>query len=462
MNCRGIANDKKRRCIFDFHRCNADLLILCETHSKPELENIWQNEWGGKIIYNHGSANARGIMVCIKKNAPFVISNVYKNTDGRLILFDLEQNGQNLSLAIVYAPNEDCPQFFTDMAELMRNRSENKVIVGDFNLTLNVDVDRMNTYHNNNKAKQEILNIMEEFQLRDIWRDRNTDKFEFSWFKKTTRAEERKASRIDFALISGGMDQKTELVQYISSIMTDHRAIYMVIEMVTDQRGSGYWKLNTALLQDYLTYIKKEILFTLQANCHKTPSVRWEQLKKRIKKSTIAYSRGKVSQDKLIISHLSEKVNEYEERLPLEQHEDQLYENTKNELQEKLMSRIAGVMFRSKAKWYELGEKTNKYFFALEKAKYNAKTCFRLITDNHQELSEQQQIIEAQRLFYTQLYSADKDVEFTWTNQSDIMVPLDVKQLQEELITQADLEKAIKGMNNCKTPGRGWYSSRLL
>ena len=47
---------------------------------------------------------------------------------------------------------------------------------------------------------------MSEFSLNDVWRIRNEDKLEFSWIKKTVRVQERKASRIDFALVSAGLD----------------------------------------------------------------------------------------------------------------------------------------------------------------------------------------------------------------------------------------------------------------
>ena len=82
--------------------------------------------------------------------------------------------------------------------------------------------------------------MMEEFYLRDSWRMLNQDSKEYSWFKGL--GSEGKASRIDFALISRGLDQQLELIQYISSVKTDHRAVYMVINFNEFERGSGYWK----------------------------------------------------------------------------------------------------------------------------------------------------------------------------------------------------------------------------
>ena len=228
-------------------------------------------------------------------------------------------------------------------------------------------MDRENTYYNNNKARDEVLNIMDEYSLKDIWRIRNEEKREFSWIKKNTYPT--KASRIDLALISGGLDQYVEMVMYVSSVFTDHRALYLVVETSRNERGTGYWKMNTSLLQkkDFVQLINNEIDKTLESVQHKSPVEQWELLKERVKKCATIYARKNGSQDKLIISQLSEAVNNYEARLPLTREEDKLLEDTKVELEEKTMERIKGVMFRSKAKWYEEGERNTKYFYSLEK-----------------------------------------------------------------------------------------------
>ena len=56
---RGAANEQKRRAIFDKYRKSTDILILQETHSTKEVESIWESEWGGKVIFNHGTGMAR-------------------------------------------------------------------------------------------------------------------------------------------------------------------------------------------------------------------------------------------------------------------------------------------------------------------------------------------------------------------------------------------------------------------
>ena len=450
-----MANEKKRRAIFDFHRKIVDILIIQETHSKPECEKIWENEWGGKIIFSHGTPAARGIGIFTSKEIYKQFSNIEIDIEGRYIIVDLCDSNQAITILAIYAPNEDNPVFFRKIAEKLQNRSEHKIIIGDFNLTMDVDIDRKNTYHNNSQARQEVLNIIDQYYLSDIWRVRNPESREYSWFKKDVRMKERKASRIDFSLISKGLDQKIQLVMYLSSLMMDHRGVYIVLELNYNERGVGYWKLNTLLLNDaqYVNGMNRELELTLNAMKEKESyKEKWEYIKIRIKRFSINYSKNKTCEEKVVIANLSEKVNEYEARLPLVEEEDNIYQQTKDDLVDKQLERTSGVMFRSKAKWYELGEKSTKYFYSLEKARYNQKTCFKLI-DEDKEITDQTEILELQKSFYQQLYQKDDDVKFTMENTFGIYVPDPQYKSQCEQLSMTDLGKAIKGMNNCKTPG---------
>ena len=262
INVRGIANDKKRRAVFDFHRKNADILIVQETHSNPKIESVWESEWGGRALYAHGETNARGIVAFVSKDIFARIDNITRDIEGRYLIFDLKEENVKITIVALYAPNIDSPGFFKEIVKILREKSENKILVGDYNLTLDIEKDRLNTYHNNNTARDEVLGIMEEFYLADTWRNRNEQAREFSWFKKLSRGEDRKASRIDYALISSGLDQHVHMIDYISSIMTDHRAIYLVVDFSESERGTGYWKLNTLLLTKK-EYVEKINLWKL-------------------------------------------------------------------------------------------------------------------------------------------------------------------------------------------------------
>ena len=220
----------------------------------------------------------------------------------------------------------------------------------------------------------------------------------------------------------------------------------MVLELEQTERGTGYWKFNNTLLQkkEFVEQMNQEIESTLQASSQNSSMETWEILKNRIRKTAKSFAKKNSSTDKLIIAQLSEKINDYESRLPLTQEEDQLWAETKADLEEKTLERIQGVMFRSKAKWYEEGERNTKYFYSLEKAKYNAKTCFTLIDQNGKELKQNDEILGAQKKFYQELYEEDKDVHFNLKNTKGVYVPEGIRENQNQQITLSDLGRSSK------------------
>ena len=214
--------------------------------------------------------------------------------------------------------------------------------------------------------------------------------------------------------------------------------------------------MNNSLLRDkeFVEYMNQEITTSLECSSMKCPKDRWEIVKKRIKQASVDFSRRKISREQLALAQLSEKVNEYEASLPLTKEEDELHENTKTELEELSMERIRGIMFRSKVKWYEQGERSTKYFYSLEKARYNAKTCYKIVSDTGKEIVTPMEILAEQREFYQKLYSKDDDVKFSLTNIYNVKVPEELKASQDIQLSLNDFQMAIKEMNNDKTPGK--------
>ena len=89
-----------------------------------------------------------------------------------------------MSFVALYAPNTASPDFFVQIETTLSERHEHKIIIGDFNLVLDIGLDRENTYNNNYKAQLEVENIMDRFCMKDTWREQNEGRREFSWKKK--------------------------------------------------------------------------------------------------------------------------------------------------------------------------------------------------------------------------------------------------------------------------------------
>ena len=70
--------------------------MLQETHSTPEMEQRWQNDWGNKQMYfSHGASNSKGVAIIITNNYDANIVNIRRDTNGRMILLDIREKRNN-------------------------------------------------------------------------------------------------------------------------------------------------------------------------------------------------------------------------------------------------------------------------------------------------------------------------------------------------------------------------------
>ena len=102
------------------------------------------------------------------------IQKVFTDPQGRFILCDIETNEKclNLSLANIYAPNEDNPAFFLDFFDHVIDFKCNDIIIGDdYNLVLDLEKDKRGslTKTHQNSAKI-VYEFSEKLDLADVWR----------------------------------------------------------------------------------------------------------------------------------------------------------------------------------------------------------------------------------------------------------------------------------------------------
>ena len=131
----------------------------------------------------------------------------------------------------------------------------------------------------------------------------------------------------------------------------------------------------------------------------------------------------------------------------------EILERSIHDLQDLQQQKIEGIMFRSKAKWALDGERNSKYFYSLEKARYNSKVCNKLIIDD-QIISDHESITNAQVNFYTELYQSDTQINFKMENKTNIKVSNSEKIIQQQSLNATLVKQALRDMQNQKTPGK--------
>ena len=100
-----------------------------EIHSTIENEIEWTAEWGGDIIFLHGSSKARGVCILLPKNMKLNLNKVQKDDSGHWIIVSFTEAEQDIAISNLYAPNQDHPAFFRDVFKQCESYSEKLIII---------------------------------------------------------------------------------------------------------------------------------------------------------------------------------------------------------------------------------------------------------------------------------------------------------------------------------------------
>ena len=426
-----------------------------ETHSWIGDESIWQQEFRGKCLFSHGETNARGVAIMIKENSQIAILKTFGDSQGRMVGMQFEFQGEKMVLINIYAPNADTPNFFLEIFKKFEEFEGKRILIGDYNLAMNVKINRSDSKaQNNDQAREIIEQYIEDTYMTDVWRDRNENVKMYTYCRAKPHFI---GSRIDFALTDIALNSWIKNIKILPGFKTDHSSIMIDLESCEMERGRGMWRMNGRILyeMEFLEKIKKSTERVMSLSDKMTKRERWEMLKLNIIGEAQQYSNERANNRKLIMSQLEDKIMEYEKRRNqqiLTEDEAKLYLRTKNDFNEILDERAQGAIFRSGQAYYSMGEKSTKYFFALEKARSAAKGM-NVILKEGQVIKNQQIIMKELYKFYKKLYTTDPNVEFHYENNSNVKVNEEMKETLEGEITMKELKQAVTQLKRGKSPG---------
>lgn len=455
LNIRGLGNETKRRKFFRYLKdLDRDILFLQETHCTPEAEQIWSNEWGRKIWFAHGSSSARGVAVLLKRNYPVEVDSCVALFDGRVIMLTLIVDSVKYLLVNVYGPNEDDADFYIQLFDhIEKEDNPNFIVVGDLNVTLDYFKDTRglkNDYHL--RKRNVIKNYMELQNMADVWRDRNPDKYQFSWRKN---ADKKQTSRLDYFLISEGLIPRVNKTEINPGFDSDHSRIDLDIALARFSRGKGTWKFNSGLLRDKdfiqeMNIILDQHNWNVKSNI--SPAQQWEYLKLEISNFSTEFAIKKAKGRRNLITLLETKLKNLDERLQKESSiEAQNFlkrniQRTDEFLQDEYEAKAISAKFRSKCRWYNEAERSSRYFFQLERSNYNAKTIHKLQLENGTILEDPKSILKEEFHFYRKLFKDDnkKTRPFNYVNNTRAKLSETQAQELEQEITIEEMGKAGK------------------
>lgn len=118
---------------------------------------------------------------------------IERSTEGRIVAIEITKDNQKIFLTNIYAPNEKQKNFFQNLHEMIRRYEPwNVCIAGDFNAIFDKEVDRKSLKQKKkvkaNLLKKPFLDLVEEFNLVDVWRISKTI---YTLFRKIDRIDGR-------------------------------------------------------------------------------------------------------------------------------------------------------------------------------------------------------------------------------------------------------------------------------
>ena len=398
LNVRGLSNFKKRRAMFTWCRKQkASVIFLQETHSTADKEKQWKAEWGAPIEFAHGSSSARDAAILLCNGFDCKIKRKIVDPMGRYIGKEAEIKDENFLLFNVYAPNNDSPsaKFYEHIVNVLKKEDqiyENRMIIGgDFNCPLNPTLDKMGGLLTTRKKIVDQIEYMQNlFNVHDVWRIKHPSQKSFTRSQKSPFI----FCRLDYWLISDSLYDMVGNVDIVPAIKTDHSAIILQLHKIEEGvKGPGFWKMNTSILNDaaYIDEVKKKVLlWREEAKEVSDKRVTWDWIKYNVHLFSIDYSKKRAKAKREEEERMQKKYQHAQanfEKNPSVETRKAL-EECKMGLERFYDKKTEGIIVRSRARWHEHGEKSNKYFLNLEKRNHTRKHIRKLslcgvITTDH-------------------------------------------------------------------------------
>lgn len=456
LNVRGFGEGAKQKDIFDYcDGTRSDFTFLQETlASRDTVIADLRNTWPGKSFWSPALGKQGGVAVLVAEKTDFEIKQWKKDSSGRIISLLACLGSLRYNFINVYAPTNprERKSFYETLHEYMFPGSV-KIIAGDFNC---FESER-DKFGGNLTISSDLQDLRKSHRLLDVWRKTHDRQIQCTWFN----AAKTIGSRLDKFFISQELFSNVKLCDIRPCIFSDHDSVDLELELQNVfSHGPGIWRLNLDLLDDENFCIMISGIISKHAQLRETfPSIHewWDFLKDFVKYTAKKYGRDKqrklnsekvTATNRLINAKISLVNGNTSATKLIDELESQIksINRTQNE----------GAKIRSRAKFFEEGEKPTRFFFSLESTRA-AKNSIRSLYDlNGTEVNTQQEIEHAHWNFYSKLYSAEQiDPQIQNEFMSNVPVSLsdDEKSKCDLPLTLQEITLAIRSLSKGKTPG---------
>ena len=502
-NVVGLGNIQKYiEIMIHLEHLNPHVICMTDTRLCDRSEQRIRNNTDYTCFFNSKDSQSRGIAIFIKKNYPLKVTNIKKDNNGNVLCLECTFEDKKFVLAGIYGPNTDTPSFFNDLYDLVNSYNlDSHLICGDFNVTLNHEIDNRNYVQpRNTMSRQALKELMTANFTIDCYRACHGNKIFYTW--KNWQGNKR--ARLDMFLASETLKPYLQDCGKYNEHKSDHNPIFLDIDFSKFQKGKGTWKFDNTLLknQEYINLINKsikttcmkyldmgdssnfyeealphelELFYALEIeeiatfNFTIAPNLLYEMIMNDCRNETISFSTNSNAKsrnsEKLLLDEINRLISINTNGLL-----DIEIENKKNEYELALEGKSEKYLLNNKICNKIDGEKPTKFFCNLQKNFSAQKYIPRLVKNVNgieTTMTDQKQINSEIYDYFKELYSnKDSSIEIDSVelflgedNENIPKVSEDIANKIEGELTMNELSVALKKSNNDAAPGPNGFGA---
>ena len=470
---RGLRQKQKRQRIFHYlqHKVNKEgIFFIQEAHSTKDDEEEWIADWGGDLLFSHGTSQSTGVIIAFNKKFNHKIGKITRDENGRVLIVDFSTDTRNYTCINFYNSNLESEQVqsiatLNDLIDLHNaDHDRHYILAGDMNLFFDTCLDTLGGNPSlKNKSLSALINLLEKLDVCDIFRIRNPSNKRFT-FRQKNRNNTIIHRRLDYIFLSNSLQEFARKTDTLPSILSDHSPVLLSLNEDKDTaRGKNIWKFNNGLLlfDSFQDGVNTTIHNTIIENQGSNPHLLWEIIKYEVRKFSIKFSKNRSKTNNIDKKKHEDIVNNFETN-PNSNISENDYDTSKNWLENWYADYTKGAILRSKAEWYEMGEKSTKFFLNLEKRnsiKNTIRNIFIKDSNNNDILCDDEgKILNHAKNFYENLFCRKSEKSFDAC--SDFLNQVDTPKLSSTQKTSCDqpleiseLSSSLESMPCNKSPG---------
>ena len=242
-----IGTDREEHKLGTIINTNSDIIILIDHHlDTQKLASLTKNN---RQIFSkftiHGTPSLkRGILVLVKKSCGCKVTNIKNSWENDIMAFDIILPDMSvISTLAVYAPShKDMPSFWDHVYdEISQNNNENRLILGDFNCTLDHKIDSSGYKTDpHTKSRAVLKNWLENETFIDTFRHFHPETTSFTYRTKDCKLR----ARLDYCFSSPSLISSIKHISHQAHnyINTDHSSTILDIDFTNTPKGKGIFR----------------------------------------------------------------------------------------------------------------------------------------------------------------------------------------------------------------------------